>query len=444
MMKRIVLAAVFLMGFSVLAFAQSESEEPPFGMGELEAYSVFVDAYRSDDFELAMDYGQWMLDAAPREISGHDGFNLETQFVRMINIYTGAAEQESDPGAISEYLVKAEAVFDRAYEVFSEDEINHFDWYLRQGRFYHENEEHLDADMNDAVRYYEKVYEIDTERFAELDDGFYARVLLTQYATGGERDKALAMIDEIEQFAAFDLLDTINQVRESLFESPDERIEFIESRIAEADEAEREEMLEHLVNLYNETGQNDRATETAQELYELNPSFSNTRSIADIYLSDGNYDEGIEYLKEALEKAEEEQDIRELTLEIAETHQQLNNLQAARDYTRDALNLDSDWGEAYMRMASIYAAAVSECTGGDTLDREDRTVYWLVLDYLDRAAAADPSLASTAQSRADSYEEAMPSSEDKFFSDWEEGTSFEIDGELSECYVWINETTTVR
>jgi tetratricopeptide (TPR) repeat protein len=443
MMKRVILAALIFTGFTAFAFAQSESE-PPYGMGELEAYSIFIDAYRTDDYELAMDYGEWMIEATPRTISGHDGFNLETQFVRMVNIYVGAAEQEGDPSRITELLEKAENVFERAYDTFSEDEIDHFDWYLRQGRFYHENHENMDADMSDAVAYYEKVYEMDKERFADLDDGFYARVLLTQYATNGERDKALEMIDEIEQYASFDLQDTIDQVRESLFENPEERIEFIESRIAEADDAEREEMLEDLVNLYNETGQSERAADTAYELYELNPNFNNTRSVADIYLSDGNYEYGIEFLKEAHEKAEDEQDVRELTLEIAETYQQLNNLQSARDYTRDAINMDSDWGAAYMRMASIYAAAVSECTGGDTLDREDRTVYWLVLDYLDRAAAADPSLASTAQNRAESYEEAMPSSEDKFFSDWEDGQSFEIDGNLSECYAWINETTTVR
>jgi tetratricopeptide (TPR) repeat protein len=442
-MRYVILIALISIGFVSVSEAQSETE-PPFGMGELEAYSVFVDAYRSGDYDLAMDYGQWMLEAAPREISGHDGFNLETQFVRMINIYVGAAGNETDPGRITGFLEKAEAVFDRAYEVFSDDEIDYFEWYLRQGRFYHENSEQMEAGMSDAVHYYEKVYEIDMERFTELDDGFYARVLLTQYATGGERDKALAMIDEIEQYAAMDLMNTIDEVREALFENPEERIEFIESRLADAEPAERQEMLEDLVNLYNETGQTDRAAETAHELYELNPDFENTRNVAEIYLTEGNYERGLEFLVEALEMADNDQDAKELSLEIAETHQQLNNLQSARDYTRDAINIDSDWGEAYMRMSSIYAAAISECTGGDALEREDRTVYWLVLDYLDRAKAADPSLASTADSRADSYSEAMPGSEDKFFSGWEEGDSFEIDGSLKECYGWINETTTVR
>lgn len=82
--------------------------------------------------------------------------------------------------------------------------------------------------------------------------------------------------------------------------------------------------------------------------------------------------------------------------------------------------------------------------GGDTLDREDRAVYWLVLDYLEMAEQHDPSLTSAVQNRAEAYTEAMPSSEDKFFSEWEDGETFEIDGNLKDCYAWVNETTTVR
>jgi tetratricopeptide (TPR) repeat protein len=176
----------------------------------------------------------------------------------------------------------------------------------------------------------------------------------------------------------------------------------------------------------------------------MNPSFVNTRTVAGLYLSDGSYSKAIEFLKEAKGLAESDEDAKQLSLEIAESYQQLGELEEARDYTRRAIEIDSSWGAAYMRMASVYAAAVSQCTGGNTLERSDRTVYWLVLDYLDKAREADPSLASNAESRAESYEEAMPDSEDKFFSGWEEGDSFIINGDVDACYAWINETTTVR
>lgn len=435
------LALVIILGLCTVVEAQ---EEPPFNLGELEAYSVFVDAYRTGDYELAMDYGEWLIESTPRQIEGHDDFSLETQFDRMIDIYVKSAEEADDPSISTEYYEKAEEVFFKAFDTFSEDEIDMFEWNIKMGRFYHENHENIDAGVESMVERYENAYEMQPQKFAETEDGFYARVLLTQYASSGESDKALAMIDDIEPYAGNELAQTIDEVRESLFEGPEDRIEFLESRVADANTEERIEMLTDLVDLYDEVDESDKAAESALELYNLEPNFMNTRKIAEIYVNEGNYDEAVEYLEEALELAESDEDKKELNLEMAETHQQLENLETARDYAQQAIELDPDWGTAYMQMAAIYAGAISDCTGGEALEREDRTVYWLVLDYLEMAEEADPSLASNVRNRAESYEEAIPSSEDKFFSDWEEGDSFQINGDLKECYAWINETTTIR
>lgn len=440
------LLSFILLFFSITAIAdaQDDNAEPPYGMEKLQAYSVFVDAYRSDDFELAIDYGEWMLKAQPREIEGHAGFSLERQFARMIEIYTGAAEKESDPTETTRLLEKAEGVFKEAFDAFDNGEIDKYDWNMRMGRFYHEYHENLNASMDDAVAAYENMYELDTPRFTEEGDGFFASLLLMRYASEGQAERANEMIEEIEPFASIDLMDTIDEVRESLFESPQDRIDFIESRVADAEGAEREEMLRNLVDLYDETGQSEQAVETAIALYEMNPSYENTRAIANIYLDEGEYGDAIEFLEEMMEIAEGDGQVEEAALLLAESHQQLNDLQTARDYVNRAVDVSQNPGEAYLRMASIYAATISQCTGGDALERHDRTVYWLVLDYLDKAKEADPSLASTAESRAESYAGAMPSSEDKFFSGWEDGDSFRIDGSLDACYDWVNETTTVR
>ena len=439
---KIFLAAALM--FTTLNIDADAQSDPPHGLAELEAYSVFVDAYRSGDYELAINFGEWMLEAKPREISGYDGFSLERVFNRMTEVYVDAAKAESDPTESTALLVKAEDTFEQVFETFDSDEIDEFEWYLRMGRFYHENHEQMDATMADAIASYESMYELDAQRFADEGDGFFASVLLMDYASKGETEKAFEIIENVEQYATQQLQENINEVREELFESPEERIEFYESRLADDDGAEREEILENLVDMYEETGQPEKASERALELYEINPSFINTRKIADIYLSEGNYREALGFLKEAEELAESDDVRKEVSLEIGETYQQLEELEQARAYTSQSIEMDSEWGAAYMRMASIYAAAVSQCTGGDALERHDRTVYWLVLDYLDKAAEADPALASNAESRAESYEQAMPSSEDKFFSDWEEGESFDINGELDACYAWVDETTTVR
>lgn len=436
---------LFALGVILLIPFESEAqEEPPHGMNELQAYSVFVDSYRGDDYELAVQYGEWMIEAAPRELSGHSGFSLERHFSRMINVYINLGEEESDPSLKEEHFSNAEKIIKKAFETFSEEEVDYYDWYLRQGRFYHENRDHLNATMGDAIESYQKLYEMDSQRFAEEGDGFFARVVLSELSNNGNRDEAFAMIEQVEPYAGVELQETINEVRENLFENPEERIDFIESRLADAEDAEREEMLLNLVDLYDETGQGEKATETAIELYEINSNFENTRALADIFLSEGDYNDAIPYLKEAMELSDTDSQRKEIALEISESYQQLDQLEQAKAYADQSLAIDGSYGEAYMRIASIYANTISNCTNGGTLDREDRAVYWLVLDNLDKAKQADSSLASNANSRAESYEGAMPSSEDKFFSGWEEGDSFQINGDLKQCYAWVNETTTVR
>ena len=150
------------------------------------------------------------------------------------------------------------------------------------------------------------------------------------------------------------------------------------------------------------------------------------------------------YFKEALEQSPDETETARIALEIADAYQNIDDLQAARQYARTAIDNDPENGDAYLRVSSIYAAAVSECSADRDLEREDRTVYWLVLDYLEQAKGVDPATQSTANQRIESYEVVIPSTEDKFFMGWEEGEPFQIDEEIGECYAWINEETTVR
>ncbi|MEX0994647.1 MAG: hypothetical protein WD599_03905 [Balneolaceae bacterium] len=438
-MKKLILITGLLVGLSSLSYGQSE---PPYGMSQLEAYSLFYENYRTGDYEMALTFGRWMLEAKPREIQGHRSFTLDTQFDRFIKVYEGLAEEESDPSAKSEYLEKALEIFDLTFETFTEEEIDIFRWTYRKGRFYQDHYRNLPGGLDNAYENYEKAFEMDPQRFTEMNDGYFARILLQNYASNGEEEKALQMIDEIEGYASASLKAVINEVRNELFDEPEERIEFLESRLAEVDN--KEEILTELADLYEEIGNRGKAIEAARELYNLNPDFENTRKLADISLSNAQYREALNYLIEAFEKAPSDNVKKEIALEISSTYQNIDNLQSAREYARKARDIDPDWGQPYLRISSIYAAAVSQCTSERKIEREDRTVYWLVLDYLDRARQVDSSVGSTVNRRYDSYTAVMPTAEDKFFRGWEEGESFQIDGSIGDCYSWINETTTIR
>src|SRR5690625_6169944 len=101
---------------------------------------------------------------------------------------------------------------------------------MRQGRFYHENLEWLEGvEITDIIDAYTDAFEMDTERFVEAAEGYYIRVLLTRLAQEGERDQAFETIDRIEPYADEALMGSVDELRQSLFEKPQERIAFIES-----------------------------------------------------------------------------------------------------------------------------------------------------------------------------------------------------------------------
>jgi tetratricopeptide (TPR) repeat protein len=440
-MIRISLVITFLFGIFSTVNGQSE---PPYGMSELEAYAVFSDAYRTGDYDLAITFGSWILEAKPRAIQGHSSYSLDTQFNRFINIYKSKADESIDPADKTQYLQQVLNIFNEVFETFHEEEFDLFRWKIRHGQFYQEYYRDLDQSLQQAYRIYEEAYKLNGPRFAEMSEGYYARVLLDNYVARGDRDIALALIDEIEPFAGPVLLQTIEDSRNELFQDPGERIVFLEERLDQLED--RESGLKELADLYDRVGDREKVRQTAEELYVINPDYENTRKLADLALSDANYTRALNYLSEALEKAGNNDQRKHIAIEISETFKNTDNLQMAREYARQAINLDNNYGTAYLQVADIYASAVTQCTSesGRSIDRDDRTIYWLVLDYLEQAIDADASVRNTANRRIESYYPVLPSIEDKFFRGWEAGDSFIIGSNIDACYGWINESTTIR
>ena len=438
-MKRYIAILLFVAGFSTSAMAQSE---PPYGMSEIAAYSIFYDNYTQGDYDMALQFGRWMLEKKPREIEGFGRFSLPTQYNRMRRIYTEKADEQEDPTLKEAYLDSARIVFQDALDTFNDEEIDRFEWKFNLGQFYQRHSSFIEDGMSKAYAMYEELFNEDPERLTEAADGYYARVLLQKYVNDGDREKALAMIDTIEPMAGPGLEEAISEARDEIFSDPVERIEFLESQLAE--DPENTELLDELASLYESQGNRDKAIEVAERLYELDANFENTQQLADIAIENADYSRANELLKEAADKAPDNTTRRNILLEIAETYQNMDNFQQARRYARQSSELDSNWGRPYIRIARIYAATISNCTGDRQIDRDDRRVYWLVLDYLDRARSVDSSVNSEVQRLYNSYEPVLPSDEDKFFRGWEVGDQISIDGSQHQCYSWINETTTVR
>jgi tetratricopeptide (TPR) repeat protein len=438
-MKKYIAILAILFASSSEAFSQSE---PPFGMSEIQAYSIFYENYRTGNYDMALQFGKWMLEKKPMEISGVNRFSLPRQFERMINVYAEMSKQQSDPSLRSAYIDTALAIFDDAFATFDEGTIDHYTWYFNRGRFHQEHQSQIRGGMDKAYEDYLKAFELDPEKLTQAGDGYYIQIMLSNFVSQNEREKALEMIEIVEPFAGASLTRNIEEVRDGLFRDPEERIGFLESRLANnpGDEA----IIKEIASIHEAQGNREKAIEYARKLYDISKTFENARRLADYAQSDAQYSVAIRYLREALDLTTDNTRKRNVNLEISETYQNMGDLRNARQFARAAIQLDRNWGQPYLRIATIYAAAVSQCTSGRQIERDDRVVYWLVLDYLDRARSADPSVANNVQRQYRTYEPVLPSSEDKFFRGWETGDEMRIGSNISECYAWIDETTKVR
>lgn len=450
-MIRLILNRFLTLGFFAALFIgitlplQAQDEDagtPPYGMEPLQAYSLFYENFRIKDYQMAEMYGEWMLVSQPRELEGNPRFELDTQYRRMVQVYAGRAEQESDPTVRAEYYQKAVALFDDAYALFTAEEVDLFEWKIFEGQFFQQNYANIRNALDRTYGAYQEAFDLDYQRLTEISDGYYVRILLENYANTNQKDKALAMIDLVEPIASPALQGVIDAARNDLFDSPEERIEFLAGQLEKSpgDIA----IMSELADLYEETGERARAIELYTELYNQDPSFDNTFRLAQVKQGDADYSGSNSLYLEAFDLTQDVDQKKEIALEVSSNFQSVDNLQQARRYARQAQQLDGQWAKPAEQIGRIYAAAVSQCTQGRTIEREDKTVYWLVLDYFEKAKRLTSSNSSSLDRLIGQYTAVMPTTEDKFFNSWTTGESFTIDASINACYGWINESTTIR
>ncbi len=440
MKKLLVLTGIIFMSSTVLQ-AQS-SVSPPDGLPEAAAYSIFYENYKNDNYESAIRYGRWIWEGMPETIEGYSRFNLETNLERLVTSYAELAKQQEDPSLRSAYLDTTDIIFDKVFNSIDELTFEEYEWHFDRGRFYQENSDFIDDAMTKASEEYMSAFELKTEEFTQLADGYYTQVMVQQLVSDGKKDAALSVIEQASPYANEKLISYFDNTRDKLFDSPEERIAFLEEQMA--DNPEDTEIMAELRDIYVQQEMRSEAQALNEKLYELDPSYENTRALAEFAVNNANYNNAVKYLKEALGKAPDDEEKAEIALELSDTYLNSNQLQEARRFARQAAQLDSDWGQPYVQIASVYARAVSECTSGRKMTRDDKVVYWLVLDYLDRAQRVDSQMANTVKRQYQSYEPVTPTTEDKFFKGWETGDEMSVDSSIDSCYGWISETTTVR
>ena len=439
MIRRILLLLIAILGTNAL----KAQIAPPNDLSPIAAYSVWKENVDNKLYEMALPYGRWIVTHSPKNIEGYpEGrYNGPKQFDRMIEVYENLAVEKKDPTVRTAYLDSAIQMYDRAIEIFVDGEITLNAWKLKKGRFYQKNANYVDEGLSVSYDLYEEVIMDIPESITTIADGYYIQITLANLVSQGEKKRALAMIDAVEATASEKLLSIIDNVRDKLFDTPEERIAFLQTQLEKSEDDVQ--ILGELADLYNRLEYFKEATEIAMKLYELAPTSSNTFRVAKIEFDNAAYKIAIIYYEQVLDITNDTDTLKEVNLRLAESYKNVESYEKARSFARAASKLDSQWGQPYLMISEIYAAAVSNCSGGQ-VDRNDKAVYWLVLDYLDKAKSVDSSTNNIVSRRYSSYTPVTPSVEDKFYQGWEKGNTFKVDASLKSCYNWINEITTIR
>ncbi|MCA1802228.1 MAG: hypothetical protein LC662_07195 [Rhodothermaceae bacterium] len=433
-MKKAIILMVVILGATSYGWAQ------PYGLPADATWSIFNENFRNNDFEGALPFGRWLIFNRAKTLEGYPQYRGDRNFDRMIKVYEHMAEKQSDPALKTAYLDSVNQLYTTALDIFTADEIDHFSWKRNQARFLQSNADIIESANDKAIDIYLGLFEENTERFVQEADGWYVNFIARSYM-GSDREKTLEIMKISEPYANPALLDNFEQIRDELFRDPDERIVYLEGVLeSRPDDLE---LLDELMGLYERTNNQAKLRNTAVRLYELNPSYHNVIRMAEASKSNAEYRNAIRYFREAITKTDNSDNLKRANIELANNYLNLGEFQQARDFARRASQIDPNWGEPYVKIAEIYGQVITNCAGG-TLERTDKVVYWLVLDYLDKARSVDRSYANTVTQMYRSYQPVTPTVEEKFYQGWNVGDKIQVNSSLRECYGWIGETTTVR
>ena len=423
--------------------AQDCTATPPYEMNELAAFSIFQDNYKNKDYPFALMYGRWLLCSKTKELEGYPRFSLASQYPKFIDIYTQIGLGEQDPSIREAYIDTALSLFEEQFTLFTDEEVDKYELHQDRGRYLLENYQNIDGGLNMAYGDFKAMFDMDVEKTTLLGEGYYVRVVIDDLVRKGEKDMVISMIDQATAYAGLELSTYFDDTLESLFNTPEERLEFCGAKLEENPESIED--LKCVAEAQEDLNMTVEFLQTTLLIHELEPTFDSALTLAETEKGNSSYTSAAEYFKQALEMADNDTDKKNINLELADVYSSTGELSTSKRYVQDALAIDDAFGRAYIKLASVYGQAVSSCTESRKLEARDKVVYWVVVDYLTRAKSVDASVTNTVNSQLATYEAVTPSTEDKFFTlGYEQGQRVQVNSSLDSCYSWINESTVVR
>ncbi|MHB1146244.1 MAG: tetratricopeptide repeat protein [Lutibacter sp.] len=186
--------------------------------------------------------------------------------------------------------------------------------------------------------------------------------------------------------------------------------------------------------MYNKECTDDPFYDVLVEAYvKADPSPQASVFYAGILIKNGETNKAMEYFKKAIDQETDSYNRAKYAFKVAQILRKKGRLEEARSYAYKAIEYQPRMGNAYLLIASMYAASANSC-GNDVVSK--RMVYVAALNKALKAKAVDPSISSLANRFIASYADNVPQKKDLFIAGIKSGSSHRIG-----C--WINETVIV-
>lgn len=413
----------------------------------INAHAIYRTFLRSNDLEAAFPHWQKAYELAPAA-DGKRAFQY-TDGVRFYKDFFSKSENAEEKAG---YVKKIRELYDAATYCYPKE---HYLYGLHAFDLYYSFREYTtDAEIYDLFK---KTIDLDGERTSAFVLNPFTDILIQRF-NAGEIDLAEARhyADKVQAILAYGLTNSKEKESFLIVES------YAPTRLEEFETTEDFYPASYYLNrYYSEYLADSTNCDVVQTVYSrlrygkvdpadarliaLEQKMNNECKIVEtattartalLALQEGHYRDAIKGFEQAAEESDDvdrKANYNQLIAKIYYAH--LKSFGNARTYALKAAKLKPNWGEPYLLIGKLYASSGPLCGPGRGWDSQ--VVTWAAIDKWQYAKTIDPSVANEATKLINQYSAFMPSVEDIFQRNLQEGQTYSIG-----C--WIQESTRIR
>lgn len=193
-----------------------------------------------------------------------------------------------------------------------------------------------------------------------------------------------------------------------------------------ADAPEDETVIAQAMDLMSRAKcESDFFLSVGEKYYAMKPSSNTAKLLAEAFQNRKEYEKANQYLREALAKETNDAERENLLVRIGILEVTTNDYRDAVEAFREAQKINPEDGLIYYFLPQCYVFGAKNCNGF----AKDAT-FWVAYDMLQKAIPLlegdYPEFAANAKSLAATYRSAFPTTEECFFNELSEGSTYTV------------------